>query len=224
MKKILFILTLSASVFLISKSAAAQTLRLDSIIGFPDTVSEQQTVSMSLLISNSGGFLFNGDLLVVMHSLGDSTGADTLYYNTNYSISGNTFYDTIHVTHTFNAAELDAGDNIVVVWPSSAQSPLAVNNDSLTYNVFFLNTGIEEHERQQTIFIYPNPSAGIIRIQWADPEKVEQVRIFNVLGTEMMSYEKAIGEADISICSSGLYLIDVLNKDGSHVVSKFFKE
>ena len=92
MKKILFILTLSASIFLSSKSINAQTLRLDSIIGFPDTVSEQQVVNMSLLISNSGGFLFNGDLLVLMHSLGDSTGADTLFFNATYSISGNTFY------------------------------------------------------------------------------------------------------------------------------------
>ncbi|MCX6273809.1 MAG: T9SS type A sorting domain-containing protein [Bacteroidetes bacterium] len=224
MKKILFILTLLASVFLISKSATAQTLRLDSIIGFPDTVSEQQVVNMSLLISNSGGFLFNGDLLVLMHSLGDSTGADTLYYNANYSISGNTFYDTVQITHTFNAAELDAGDNIVVVWPSSAQSPLAVNNDSLTFNLFFLNTGIEENERQQALFIYPNPSGGIIRFQWADPEKVEQVRIFDVLGKEILLEKKAIPEADIRSFSSGLYFIDVTNKDGSHLVSKFFRE
>jgi hypothetical protein len=224
MKKILFILTLSASVFMSSKNAVAQTVRLDSIIGFPDTVSAQQVVSMSLLISNSGGFLFNGDLLVLMHSLGDSTGADTLFYNANYSISGNTFFDTVQITHTFNAAELDAGDNIVVVWPSSVQSPLAVNTDSLTINVFFLNTGIEEQAGQQALLIYPNPSGGIIRIQWAYPEKVEQVRIFNALGAEILLYRKAIGEADISSFSSGLYLIDVLNKDGSHVVSKFFRE
>ncbi len=224
MKKILLILTLLASVFINSKSVNAQTLRLDSIIGFPDTVFQQQVVSMELLISNSGGFLFSGDLLVLMHSLGDSTGADTLYFNATYSISGNTFYDTIQITHTFNAAELDAGDNIVVVWPSSAQSPLAVNNDSLTFNVFFLNTGIEENERQQALFIYPNPSGGIIHIVWTDSEKVEQVRIFDAIGAELLFYRKAINEADIRSFSSGLYFIDVINKDGSHVVSKFFRE
>jgi hypothetical protein len=224
MKKILFILTLLASVFVNSKSANAQTLRLDSIIGFPDTVFQQQVVSMELLISNSGGFLFNGDLLVLMNSIGDSIGADTLYFNANYTISGNTFYDTVQITHTFDAAELDAGDNIVVVWPSSAQSPLAVNNDSLTFNVFFLNTGIEENERQQALFIYPNPSGGIIHIHWTDQEKVEQVRIFNALGAEMLFCRKAINEADIRSFSSGLYFIDVINKDGSHVVSKFFRE
>ena len=112
----------------------------------------------------------------------------------------------------------------MVVWPSSAQSPLAVNNDSLTFNLFFLNTGIEENERQQALFIYPNPSGGIIRFQWAEPEKVEQVRIFDVLGNEVLLDKKAILEADIRSFSSGLYFIDVTNKDGSHVVSKFFRE
>lgn len=224
MKKILFILTLIFSVFLSEKNASAQTLRLDTIIGLPDTVSQQQVVTLSLLISNSGGFLFNGDLLVLMHALGDTTGADTLFYDSNYSISGNTFYDTIEVAHTFDAAELDAGDNIVVVWPSSAQSPLAVNNDSLTFNIFFLNTGIRENGLLVALHVYPNPSGGIIRIQWSDPEKIEQVRIMDILGNEVLRFEKAFFEADVRSFSSGLYLLEVQYRDGSHVVYKFFRE
>ena len=224
MKKILFALTFSVSVFIIANSASAQTLRLDSIIGFPDTISNLQVVNMDLLISNSGGFLFSDDLLVLMHAVGDSTGADTLYYNPSYVISGNTFYDTVHITHTFDAAELDAGDNIVVVWPSSSQMPLAVNNDSLTINVFFLNTRIDENENKHPLFVYPNPSGGYIRIKWSNPENIEQVSIFNILGVEMKRFDKTFDEADIRSFHSGLYLIEVLNKDGSHVVSKFFKE
>ena len=174
MKKKLFLLIIFISVFAFQKNTVAQTIRLDSIIGFPDTVTDFQAVNMDLLISNSGGILFSGDLIVFFHSLGDTSGPDTLYYNQNYTLSGNTFYDTVHISHTFTAAELDGGDNIVVVWPASSQMPLQVSGDSITDTIYFNNVGISENKSLQAIRLFPNPSNEKIGFLMANPEKGEQ--------------------------------------------------
>ncbi len=224
MKKLFLFLTLFISVFLFGKSTSAQTIKLDSIIGFPDTVYAGESKTMDLLISNSGGFLFNADLVVLMHSLGDSSGVDTLYYNPAYVISGNTFYDTLHITHTFEASELDGGDNIVVVWPASSQMPLAVSNDSLYFNVYFINVGIEEHNNAQSFLLFPGSSGGRMELQIAHPEKVEQVRVFDIMGVEVLRFKGPVTGFNTGSCSSGIYFVEVMNSDHSTVIKKFFKD
>ncbi len=221
MKKLLLILIISANIFLIGSTCNAQSLRVDSIIGFPDTVIDNQQVAMSILLSNSGGTVFVGDLAVLMKAQNDST-PDTLYYSPQDSIGGNFFYDTLNVTHTFRAADFDGGDNIVVVWPASSQ--VSVVHDSLTLHLYFNNVGIEENKMLQTVQLFPNPSAVFIKLRIAHPEKVEGVRVFDVLGNQLLVFSGAVSRFNIQSLSTGIYFVEVRNNDHSMIVEKFFRQ
>jgi hypothetical protein len=225
MKKIFLILTLSFSVaFLSVRSVHAQVLSLDSIVGFPDTVENNMTVTMTLLISNSGGIVYNSDLAILMNTLGGDTLADTIYYNGQYTLSGNTFGDTVSINYTFDAADYDAGDNIVVVWPVSAQLPIAVVTDSLTFDVWFNNVGIGENQSLQSIRLYPNPSSENISLFTSHPEKVEHVRVVDLIGNVLKVVEGPVTRFSIAFLPRGIYFVEVRNKDGSCTVRKFLKQ
>ena len=225
MKKLFFTLFTFIFFSLCQKNAGAQAVHLDSIASFPDTIQfDNEVVAMTIYISNSGGIFFNADIAILIHSLTDSTAADTLYYNPNYQISGNTLSDTISISHTFKAADFDGGDNIVVVWPASSQLPIAVSGDSLTYDLYFKGVGVAEYGFAQSVSVYPNPSGHDMWLRMAYPEKVEQVRVFDVLGNQVMLFNEAVSKFSVESLSSGVYFVEVVNKDQSHVIKKFFRE
>jgi len=222
MKKLFFIFLLCTPFFFIEQNASAQTLRLDSVVGWPGFVIDSQVVGLQLFISNTGGTNFMGDLAILMNSTQHDTVPDTLYYDPNDTIPGNAFYDTIEITHTFNAADLDDGDNIVVVWPASSQ--VSVIQDSLHFNLYFNHMGVEENGSPQTVQLFPNPSGEIVHLRIAYPEKVEQVRVYDVLGEDLLIFDSGVSRFNVASLSSGVYFVEVRNKDHSMVVKKFFRD
>ena len=224
MKKLFFISALFLSTLFFQKEACAQLLSLDTLIGFPDTVIDNQAVSMSALISKGGGFTFSGDLSIYIRSMNDSLNVDTLYYNPQYILSANTFTDTVELIYTFKASNLDAGDNIVVVWPSSSMIPQEVEGDSLYFNLFLKGVGVEENQHRQEVMLYPNPSRSEVQLILSFPEKVEQVRVLDVLGKEVLIFGEAIKSFNVESLDEGIYFVEVKSRDGGMVVKKFFKE
>jgi len=221
MKKLFLILNFFISFFLFASQTEAQTLSLDSISGFPDSVNNGQQVSMTLWLSVNG-FVFQGDLAILMNSVNHDNTPDTLYYNPSDSVGANGV-ETLQIVHTFSAAELDGGDNIVVVWPASANG--SVNPDSITFQHLVLrNVGISENEKTQVVELYPSPVYDFLRLRMSHPEKVEQVRVLDVLGKELLRFDSAVTRFNISSLNSGVYFVEVLNKDHSKVVKKFFRE
>jgi len=224
MKKLFFISTFFITIFLFQKNADAQLVSLDSIRGIPDTVIDNQLVSFIVYFSNSGGAIFSGDLTLFLHSDNDTSPPDTIFHLDTLTISGNTLIDSTEGFFTFTAAELDAGDNIVVVWPSSASASQYVQNDSLVFHVFLKNVGIPEIEQRQSLFVYPNPSHAEVQLRFGFPEKVEQVRVLDILGKEELSYGGAVKRFNVENLDDGIYFVEVKNHDGSVVVKKFFKD
>jgi hypothetical protein len=222
MKQLFFIFVFCIQIFFLSANTNAQSLRVDSIIGWPEIVTDSQAVTMSILISNGGGTVFMGDLAILMNIPANDSTPDTLYYNPADTVMGNSFYDTITVTHTFYAADMDAGDNIVVVWPSSSQS--AVVHDSLYLHLIFNNIGIYENERILSLQLYPNPSGGNIHLRIAHAEKVEQVRVLDILGKEIFSFGEAVSSINVASLVEGIYFVEVKDRDGGLVVKKFFRK
>src|SRR5690242_20581404 len=122
MKKLFFISAIFLSTFLFQKQADAQLLTLDAIEGVPDTVILSETDTLMIVLSKAGGATFAGDLTLFFHTQSDSGGAaDTLIHFDQFTL--NSTVDTIVTSFTFNEASLDAGDNIVVVWPASSMQP-----------------------------------------------------------------------------------------------------
>ena len=223
MKQLFFVLALLVSVFSFEKNTSAQSLHLDAIDGFPDSVIDGQVVGMSIIISNTGGAFFNSDLAILIHTDSSLSPVDTLFYDTSYTLQ-NTFTDTIVITHTFNAADYDEGDNIVVVWPASSQSAILVDPDSLVFPLIFRHLGVPENDPGQEVSLYPNPAAHFVNLEIDHPEKVEQVRIVDVLGKDLLNFSGAVEKFSVESLSSGIYFVEVRNKDQSFIVRKFFRE
>jgi len=223
MKKLFFISALFIYTFFFPQAAKAQLLSLDAIEGIPDTVVDNQLVGLSALVTKAGGIAFTGDLTLFIHALNDTSDADTLFHNPNYVLSANTFSDTLEMTYVFLATNLDAGDNIVVVWPSSSMIPQEVEGDSLVFNVYLKNVGIDENKHRQTVMLYPNPARSEVRLRLGFPEKVEQVRVLDVLGKEILWFGEAVKSFNVESLVDGIYFVEVKSRDGGVVVKKFFR-
>jgi hypothetical protein len=223
MKKLFFIFTATVSIFFSARTALAQSIRLDNIAPFPDTVIAGEVVNMTLYISNNGGTTFNSDLAVLIHSDSSVNPPDTMFYDSSYQLT-NAVTDTIGITYTFNAADFEAGDNIVVVWPVSSQASAMVDPDSLVFTLIVLPNGIATNIIQPVAELFPNPAKDMIRIRFSHPEKVEQVRVFDMLGIELLRFGGVVTEISTQSLQAGVYVIEVLNKDRSVIVKKFLRE
>jgi hypothetical protein len=222
MKKLFFIPVLFISIFFFQKQAAAQLLTLDTIAGFPDTVNISATETLTVFMSKSGGNVFSGDLTLFFHTQSDTGGAaDTLLHFDQYTL--NNSVDSITTNFTFNESCLDAGDNIVVVWPSSSMHPLDVNGDSIYFHIVLAGVGIDENNLRQSIMLYPNPARSEVRLRLGFPEKVEQVRVLDVLGKEIFRFEEAVKSFKVESLVEGIYFVEVKSRDGGVVVKKFFR-
>lgn len=222
MKKLFFISALFISTFLFVKQADAQLLTLDTIAGVPDTVITSEMDTLTIYISKSGGNVFSSDLTLYFHTESDSGGsADTLLYFPQYTLNSTT--DTILVIFIFNEASLDAGDNIVVVWPASSMQPQDVNGDSLTFHIHLAGVGIDEKKHRQSITLYPNPSRSKVQLFYGFPEKVEQVRVLDILGKEIYRFKDAITGFNVEALDEGVYFVEVKSREGEIVVKKFFR-
>ena len=224
MKKLFLLLNLFVCLMFRGEIARAQLVSLDSIGYWPDSVFDNDAFPLEIYFSNSGGVFFSADIAVIIQTGADTSTQDTLFYDSLYVLSGNTLIDSISVTHTFSSEDLDAGDNIVVVWPASSQLPIAITGDTLSLHVFLKNVGIEENERNQSLQLFPNPARDLLRLLIAFPEKVEQVRVFDVLGTEVMYFNEPVTSFSTESLSGGVYFVEVRNKDRSMVVRKFLRE
>lgn len=224
MKKLFFITVLILSFFFNPRIISAQTLSLDTIDGIPDTIYTSQQLQLGIIMVKSGGAFFSGDLSIQMHSVGTVSEIDTIFRDSLYNLSGNTFGDTINLTVDFNETNLDAGDNIVVVWPASASIPMEVDNDSVVYGVFLKGVGIQENEFRQSMLLYPNPSHSSLQLFFGYPEKVEQVRVLDVLGQEIFRFNEAVHRFNVGVLDNGIYFVEVKSRGGGVIVKKFFKD
>jgi hypothetical protein len=222
MKKLFFIPVLFISIIFFQMQAAAQLLTLDTIAGIPDTVTFSETHTLTIFMSKSGGNVFSGDLTLFFHTQNDTAGAaDTLLHYDQYTLNSST--DSITTNFTFNESCLDGGDNIVVVWPSSSMQPLEVNGDSIYFHIVYEGVGIDENNHRQTMMLYPNPARSEVRLRLAFPEKVEQVRVLDVLGKEILRFGEAVKSFNVESLVEGIYFVEVKSRDGGVIVKKFFR-
>jgi hypothetical protein len=80
--------------------------------------------------------------------------------------------------------------------------------------VIMLGTGQEENE--SNIRVYPNPAKDFIKIE--APEKINEVRIYNMLGECEMKLEIGNweGKVDVSGMENGLYFVEVLTERSTY--------
>ena len=168
---------------------------------FTDTT--YQTISITGLPALSIGgksTICSGEKLVLSFS-----GANNYLVNgnaANSTVSLSPTSTTIYTISAFNAAQCQV-------------------NKTFTVTVLPC-VSIAEHNTEAVANIYPNPTNGIFKIEL--PER-SVVFITDVMGKEVYKQTLEIGSAEINLndCSSGIYFIDIKNKNGTRIY-KLLKE
>lgn len=225
MKRLLYLIGLLLMLY--SGSLKAQPhLRIKTLQNWPDTAWQNLVLPVGAVVENIGNAAYFGPIQVILKT--SPTVFSYLYYNTSFNISllpG----DTVHLFppsgYLFDNAVFKPGNNVVVVWPHSAQSNVLI--DSSYVAVFFdVNSfqGIENPEGLPDLQIYPNPAAENAWLR-SPVVLVERVRILDLTGRIIHDIDGAHRqemELPVADIPSGIYLIEVSGTGGERSLFKLF--
>lgn len=209
MKRVYFLLSLLWGLLSLSANAQNVSLRVDSILGIPDTVYPGQVVSYSVVIKNNGFIPYQGPLQLAMDN-GQGQIAYLYFSATPVVVLPGSTYTVSGATVTIDSSFFRPGGNVVVVWPYTSQLIQYTPRTFTTYVVTNLQ-GIQEPSLSETIRIYPNPANSYLAIENTNP-CIERVRIFDLKGRIVFSehYDK---EKNIHLAleglPAGLYSVEV---------------
>ena len=96
------------------------------------------------------------------------------------------------------------------------------SGDQASFDVHFLHDGVETNERSD-VTLYPNPTDGIVTISRA---AFDEVQLFDAYGKLLGSWpsDGETMQLDLSSYAAGLYIVKVLNHDGTTEVEKVLKK
>lgn len=136
---------------------------------------------------------------------------------TAYGISAFPTYILIAPSHTIIETDM---------WPisSAADFDTFFASHSLAHKACL--SGIEEDNISANISVFPNPAVNSITIEASNSEKVQAVKVFDVLGKQLMNIS-ANGdermELNISEFDKGMYYMEIVTENGT-AVKKFNKQ
>lgn len=82
---------------------------------------------------------------------------------------------------------------------------------------------VDSNEVISELYLYPNPTSGIIKILGNSASSLHNVAVFNNLGQVVLSVGNA-SEIDITALNVGLYFVKLTDSNGNIVVKKILKE
>lgn len=209
MKRVYFLLSLLWGLLSLSANAQNVSLRVDSILGIPDTVYPGQVVSYSVVIKNNGFIPYQGPLQLAMDN-GQGQIAYLYFSATPVVVLPGSTYTVSGATVTIDSSFFRPGGNVVVVWPYTSQLIQYTPRTFTTYVVTNMQ-GVQEPSLSETIRMYPNPANSYLAIENTNPS-IERVRIFDLKGRIVFSehYDK---EKNIRLAleglPTGLYSVEV---------------
>lgn len=82
--------------------------------------------------------------------------------------------------------------------------------------------GLEDKDVNFSLYAYPNPTSGKVRIQVnGEIQRQYSLQVFNILGTSVLAKENNASseetELDLSALPKGIYLIEVTDKLGKSI-------
>lgn len=228
MKKILIHTITLISVMLISFSSYSQSLGIDTaapnLISLPDTINLNDNYNHSITVQNKSAIPFSGTIwLMAAVDTGtgiigiDSVGFATV---TNFGLN-----DTLSINYneTYGFAnDYKLGGNIVVVWPIAANCPSCSTSDSLYQDVFILNPSTINEIKKNAGKIYPNPTTGILNLQFENSITPLEINIYDLSGRRVF-YSPYSPFIDISRLNKGVYVVRLLFKE-EEIHFKLIKE
>jgi hypothetical protein len=169
--------------------------------------------------------------------LNNLAGKFTVYYGTPFDLeelSGTPELDINHITHIKivdvvgciqdeHASYDSLGNKVNDPWPTNFASS-GFDLDAVAI-IDQESSGINSTEKEQTLFIYPNPTNKLINIILVK-KTISTVKIFNTLGQLVLSQEDIDDnstELDISNIPNGFYIIHIETANGDTVRSSCIK-
>jgi hypothetical protein len=223
----LFLLLLSAIFFLGPVQAQnAINIAIDSATLLPDTVIANQgsTFNFRVVVRNDSNFTFNGHLLL-------SYTIDTA----NFFFSNNTsgfeypaFADSVLtpgetdttslIAHVSPPAFKVGGPSVVVIWPRAFG---AYASDSIRFQIIVLDpTGINDPAGDNIrAFIWNNN----LQIQKQGEITLKRVRIYDLLGREIVNVPNPSDRTTLPEMPSGVYLTEITYNNNQRKVFRFYQ-
>ena len=114
------------------------------------------------------------------------------------------------------------GDNIVVIWPKADVPSSISQTNQYSYNNLYVlsNSSISSISEKfgQKQYFYPQPAKDMIYFNSSD--QIKAVKIFNILGKEVISYNTSVSSITISHLPQGLYLLKMQTEKGEEKLQK----
>lgn len=231
MKKTFFksaLIIIALSTLITNKSNAQAKLSLVGIYGFPKTVAlGTDSVFFYYTVQNTGNIQYNGPI-------------GLSYATSSYSVATNLPISTSSVTInpgdsvlkstkiSFKKPQFDVGIDIVVVWPT-VNSPYVLA-DSTIFNVTVLAPLTINDITiwlDEDISIFPNPANQFLSININPKTDVEEVRILDVFGRQVLT-SNTRNQTNVIINTSnfakGIYFMEFILEDNKRLVRKFVKD
>ncbi|MBP6335049.1 MAG: T9SS type A sorting domain-containing protein [Bacteroidia bacterium] len=219
MKSIKIILA-AFSLFISTLCFSQARLRITAIDNFPGQFAADSAFagtpydSILITIKNTGTLAFQGEVDVFL-TAGPGV-LDTLFLD---SIGGTLLAPSDSVIrrpapYFFNSVHFDDGDNIVVVWPQARTG--GIPSDTTIFHVYFISLqSIAEFDQKQ-ISVSPNPGTDFIRLDLAEINQLEQVRIIDSSGRIFFQSKDHAELISIRNWPAGIYFIEVLGNQSRY--------
>ena len=113
------------------------------------------------------------------------------------------------------------GDNIVVIWPKAdVPNTISQTNQHIYSNLHVLSNSISSisEKNSKANYFYPQPAKDMIYFNSSD--QIKAVKIFNILGKEVSSYNVSVSSITISHLPQGLYLLKIQTEKGEEKLQK----
>lgn len=216
MKKNLFILLLFFLGIGLAKSSAQVYLSFAEDPIYQDTVLMESTQEFSFLLENTGTDTLNEVVEIFMSitnqqditstaSMGVFMAQDSLLLPG--QIMPITFVDTI------SSLRYTLGDNVVVIWPGVAKTP--IGHQTFTSFINVANPITIEEIVDNVLVVYPNPMKEQALMQLPHNEKIESLRLMNVMGTVVLEEPMILVEKPLLYragLKEGVYFLELRSK------------
>ena len=221
-----FALLLLLSVFT-SQLSAQVHLRITSLSRFPvaptDTAFESLVYdSIQSTVENIGNSVLVDNVSIFLRA-NPANQQDTIYDDsTVYTLQAGTSISIMSNGYRPKPTHFDDGDNIVVVWPAARTTPYTC--DTLTFHVYFVSliNGIKLAENP--IHLGPNPVNDHLLVQIEPKNFLQQVRILDMLGNEILVLSPGQNFISTANWTAGIYFLETTNQNGTTFRRKIVKE
>ncbi len=145
---------------------------------------------------------------------------DTLAKNSFFGLSNVASYTQLSIPLTYSLNVFPDSASIIVAMGSMGGGTMHAGTQ------FFLDDlaasgsvpfGIEQYGQDESISLYPNPSAGILNIELKTKEEAAEVNIMNYIGEEVFRTSNLVprtSQIDISSLPEGIYFVKIKTTEG----------